>query len=894
MKSPVALLLGFVCLGSMWAAGLRGIVTDPSGAVVPGALVQLHGPGRDQRSRTGGTGEYSFPALPAGTYEIRVSAKGFATMLKKNFQVTDGSVFDVQMAILGEAQVINVDDQLRRVTTSPDANGSAVVMRERQIGMLSDDPDELALQLQALAGPAPGPDGGALYVDGFTAGNLPPKSAIREIRVNSNPFSPEYDRPGFARVDIFTKPGSESFHGQAFAQYSGRELISRNPLLAESTRPPFRSEIFGFNLSGPLVRNKASFTLDSEARDIHEAAAILATTLDGRISQTMSTPQTRYSITPRLDLALTPRNTLVVRYQTLHIGLENLGVGDFNLPSRAYNETQTEDVVQVTETAVVSPRAINETRLQYLRSSARDSALSNAPVIDVQGAFTAGGATIGDSSTLTDNGEITNLSTYTRGSHMLKWGGRLRYSRLRDVSVSNFAGTFTFYTLDQYRAGTPAQFSRNGGTPATLVQQTDAGLFFGDDWKLRPHLTLSLGLRYEAQTNLSDAGDFAPRIGIARAIGKTVLRAGAGVFYDRLPLNVTLNRLRYDGVTQQSYLILNPPFYPAVPAVTDLQALEQPQQLRPVYRGAVAPRLYQASASIERQLNEGSRVAVAWTGSRGVHLLNVRNTNAPVDGVYPEGSREIRLLTESAGVSRQNQMISSVNINRKKLFLFGYYALSYGMDDNEGPPADPYNLRAEWGPSAYGDVRHRVVLGSALPLLWKASMSPFLAVNSGVPYNITTGLDPGLTGFPAARPSLVTDGACSGAACFHPDPAPGAATIGHNYGRGPANVTLVLRLARTWSFGREGRSGTSGGSASDHGGMPIPQPAGASTRRYNLTLSASSLNALNHANYGPPDGDLSSPYFGQYRSLGGMVVMVHGGAGAAYNRKVDLQLRFSW
>ena len=881
---------------------LRGIVTDPSGAVVPGALVQVHGPGRNQRARTGSTGEYSFASLPAGAYEIRVSAKGFATMLKKDFAVEGDSVFNVQMAIQGEAQVINVDDQLRRVTTSPDANGSAVVMRERQIGVLSDDPDELALQLQALAGPAPGPDGGAMYVDGFTAGNLPPKSAIREIRINSNPFSPEYDRPGFARVDIFTKPGSESFHGQAFAQYAGRELISRNPLLPESGRPPFRTQIFGFNLNGPLVRNRVSFTLDSEARNIHEDVAILATTLAGPIGQTLPTPQSRYSVTPRLDLALTPRNTLVVRYQDLRARLDNLGVGDFNLPSRAYNETQSENTLQVTETAVIGPRAMNETRFQYLRSGTRDSALSTAPVIDVQGAFTAGGATIGDASAATNNGEIANLSTYTRGHHMLKWGGRLRYSRLRDVSVGNFAGTFTFYTLDQYRAGTPAQFSRNGGTPATLVGQTDAGLFFSDDWKLRPHLTLSLGLRYEAQTNLADAGDFAPRLGIARGFGKTVLRAGAGFFYDRLPLTVTLNRLRYDGVTQQSYLILNPAFYPAIPAVGDLQALQQPQQLRPVYRGAVAPRLYQVSASLERQLNEGSRLAVTWTGSRGVHLLDVRNVNAPLDGVYPEGSRQIRLLTESAGLSRQNQLIASANINRKRLFLFGYYALSYGMDDNEGPPANPYNLRAEWGPSAYGDVRHRVVLGSALPLLWKASASPFLAINSGLPYNITTGLDPGLTGYPAARPALVTGGDCSGAGlvfaprfgCFYLDPAPGP-VIGHNFGRGPANVTLVLRLARTWSFGREGRSGAVGGSASDHGGsIPVPQPAGGPARRYNLTLSASSMNALNHANYGPPDGDLSSPYFGQYRSLGGMVVMVHGGAGAAYNRKVDLQVRFSW
>ncbi|HXB71649.1 MAG TPA: carboxypeptidase regulatory-like domain-containing protein [Candidatus Acidoferrales bacterium] len=927
-------------------ASLRGTVTDPSGAVVPGAVIQLRAPGRQQRARTGGAGQYGFSSLAPGTYQIRVTAKGFSIMQKDGFAVGPASVFDVQMAIQGEAQVINVDDQLRRVTTDPDSNGSAVVMRERQIGVLSDDPDELALQLQALAGPAPGPNGGQMYVDGFTGGNLPPKSSIREVRINSNPFSPEYDHPGFARVEIFTKPGSDAIRGQAFAQYAGRALNSRNPLLAQATRPPFSTQFYGFNLGGPLARNKVSFTLDAEARRIHEDAFILATTLDGgnpaRINQAVPTPQSRYSVSPRLDFAISPRNTLVVRYQSVRIGLDNQGVGDFNLASRAYNESQTEHTVQITETAVVTPRAINETRFQYLRAATRDTANSAAPVIDVQGAFTGGGATTGNSSTVINNGELANTSTYTRRNHTLKWGGRVRQSRLTDVSVSNFAGTFTFYTLDQYRStlahlgAVPSQFSMNAGTPAARVQQTDAGLFVNDDWRVRPNLTLSYGARYEAQTNMRDRADFAPRIGIAWGLGsllgslpgnqpnrpaKTVLRAGFGTFYDRLPLATTLNNLRYNGVTQQSFLILNPTFFPTVPSAAALQALQQPQQLRPVYAGIQAPRLYQTSLAIERQWTASSRLAVTWTNSRGVHLLNTRNINAPVDGVYPSvypaGGREIRLLTESAGLSRLNQLIASANVNRKKLFLFGYYALSYGMDNNEGLPADPHQPGAEWGPSTYGDIRHRAVLGGTVPLPWKASVSPFLAANSGAPYNITTGLDPGLTGYPAARPSLVTDGvlggapggapganvsSCSGAGlvyaaqfgCFNLNPAAGTPVIGRNYGRGPANVNLALRLSRTWAFGHEGQSGTTD-TGSGHG-MPAPAPtsSSAATRKYNLTFSASTLNALNHANYAPPDGDLSSSYFGQYRSLGGMVVMSHGGAPGAYNRKIDLQLRFTF
>src|SRR5262249_7709545 len=143
-----------------------------------------------------------------------------------------------------------------------------------------DDPDELALQLQALAGPAPGPDGGQMFVDGFSVSNLPPKSAIREVRINSNPFSPEYDRPGFGRIEIFTKPGSDAIHGQAFAQYNDDRLNTRNPLLTQPGRVPFRAQLYGLNLGGPLIKNRASFAVDLDHRRIAENAFIQATVLD--------------------------------------------------------------------------------------------------------------------------------------------------------------------------------------------------------------------------------------------------------------------------------------------------------------------------------------------------------------------------------------------------------------------------------------------------------------------------------------------------------------------------------------------------------------------------------------------------------------------------------------
>jgi hypothetical protein len=936
----IALVVSVAAGWAQTSASLRGTVTDPSGAAVPGAMVQLRGPGGEHRAKTGSAGQYAFPSLAPGKYQIRVVAKGFAAVTKQDLAIDQAAVCDLQLVIQGERQVVNVDDRVRGVSAEAGSNAGALALGARELEALSDDPDELALQLQALAGPAPGPDGGQLYIDGFSGGNLPPKSSIREIRINSNPFSSEYDHPGFSRIEIFTKPGTDSIRGQIFGQFNDAVLNSRNPLLAQSSRPPYRTQLYGLNIGGPLSKNKASFTFDAEHRRIGENAFVLAATVDSglnpvSINQAVATPQSRTTISPRIDYAINDRNALMVRYQGLRIGLDNQGVGDFNLASRAYNERQSERLVQITETTTLSPRAINETRFQYQHSTLRDIGAGSAPGIYVQGAFYGGGATVGDSGSATNGLELTDISTWSKGRHTLKWGGRVRQSLLTDTSRRNFAGTFSFLTLAQYRetlrlqqagytgaqieqlgAG-PWQFGMNAGTPSAGVSQADAGLFVNDDWRVRPNVTLSAGLRYEVQSNRGDLSDWAPRVGIAWGLdgrgnrpAKTVLRAGAGIFYDRIPLAVTLNNLRYNGTTQQSYVIPEPAFFPAIPAAGVLQASQQPQQLRPVFAGIRAPRMFQSSLGIERQASKAARLTVTWIDTRGVHLLNSRNVNAPLGGGYPFGDRSIRLLTESAGFSRLNQVVANVNANYKKLHLFGYYSLSYGKDNNEGLPANPYDLRAEWGPSSYGDMRHRMALGGTIPLPLKLTVYPFLVANSGQPYNITTGLDPYNTGYPAARPALrngVAAAACTGSSlmyaagfgCFDLIPAAGVARIEHNSGRGPAAVNVALRIARTWAFGGEGRSGPvtqSGGGGGEHGGGGPPAGMFNSNtgRRYNLTLSASTLNALNHANLGVPNGDLSSPYFGQSRSLGGMIVIAHGGAPSTYNRKIDLQLRFTF
>jgi hypothetical protein len=968
-----AFILSSLVAADTGSASLHGVVTDPSGALVPGALVQLRGPGGERRKSTDAQGAYSFPALPAGKYTVRVIAKGFTLMQRQDVDVNAATTLDVQLSIEAESQVVNVEEAANNVTVDPNSNADALVLGQKELAALSDDPDELSNELQAMAGPGAGPSGGQIYIDGFTGGNLPPKSSIREVRINANPFSPEYDKPGFGRIEIFTKPGTDKIRGQLFFQFNNQDLNTRSPLL-DSALPAYKQEFFGFNVSGPIIKQKASFTLDYERRLIDENAFVLATTLDSdynpqTVNQAIVTPQTRQTITPRFDYAINATNTLTLRYQDVRIELDKQGVGGFNLASQAYNEKNVENTFQGTETSILSPHAINETRFQFMHTDLSNIANNSIPAVIVAGAFTSGGAQIGNSGTVNNEWEVTNTTSYTKGTHAFKWGGRLRQYFLTDTSVNNFGGTFTFlggegpeldanndpiagtmidltglevyqrtllfeslgYSGSEIRAlgGGATQFSIGGGKATSSVNQFDAGLFFNDDWRMRPNLTFSYGLRYETQTNIHDFTDLAPRFALAWGIdqhanqgAKTVLRIGAGVFYDRVLDTVSLNALRYNGITQQSYLLLNPDFYPSVPTLSNLASGAQPQQLQYIYSDIKAPRTYQSTASLERQINKYFKLSSTYIFSRGVHLQLSRDINAPIDGVFPYGDSAVRLLTESTGLSRSNQLIISPNLNYKKIFLFGFYNLSYGYDNNEGEAANPYNLRAEWGPSTYTDVRHRFILGTNIPLPWKVSLSPFIIASSGTPYNIVIGQDLNGDSFATERPELLALSAsqCTGNSllyepgygCFNLNPPAGAKTIERNYGRGPATFFLNMRLSRTWSFGDRGESGPAqqgpppgmggarggpgGGGPPPGGGGPGGGPppgmfGGASGKKYNLTLSLQGRNILNHPNYGVPNGNLSSPYFGESLSLAGFGPF---GASTTYDRKIDIQLRFAF
>ena len=949
------------------APNLKGQILDPSGAAIPdGTVTDTSDTRKVTVVQTDHSGNFIM-MLPTGTFTFRGMAKGFAPFEKSGVKIEGSSpvTINAQLKIASEAQEVTVSDQVQ-VSTDPTSNVGQLVLRGTDLEALPDDPDDLASDLQALAGPAAGPNGGQIYIDGFSGGKLPPKSSIREIRINSNPFAAEYDRLGFGRIEILTKPGTDKLHGQMFFNFGDKDFNSRNPFITTEP-PPFQSELFGGNVSGALNK-KTSFFVDIERRSIDENALVVAHILDPNFNvipfnSGIVTPIRDTTVSPRIDYAINANNTLTGRYSYSDRTSGNQGVGQFNLLSRATQMDSQDQTVQLTETAILNTTSINETRFMYDRSVTNQHGDSSQPAVNVQDAFTGGGAALSANFNRLGSYELANTTSLTRGTHSIKFGGRLRAYRLDNQSTSNYNGTFTFFSIANYaqaqkllaQGATAAQifaagvgpgiFSITGGTPLASISQVDAGLFVQDDWRLKPNLTVSAGLRFETQTNISNHADLGPRFSIAWGLdskkggpAKTVLRIGGGLFYDRFDYNLTLNALRFNGITQQQFVVDNPNFYPNLPSVASLTASRVPEATDKVDAHVHAPYVAQEVIGLERQLPHNITAAVNFINSEGVHVLRSRDINAPLPGTYnplipgsgvrPYGTAAGDIyLYESSGIFKQRQIISNVSARvNTKLTLFGFYAFGHANSNSDGAgtfPANQYDLSTEYSRASF-DVRHRAFIGGNITAKWGVSFSPFVMLSSGAPFNIILGRDLYGDGIVTGRPGIATSSTPAANVrstpwgLFDINPSPGEAIIPRNDGDGPGNVSINLRVSRTWSFGKRpeqamatqgggpprgmmmGGGGPPGGGGGGGGGMrggggpggPGGMFGAAGSGRYNLTFSISGRNVINHVNYAPPNGNLSSPVFGQSTSLASGFGPY--ASGAAGNRKIELQLRFSF
>ena len=970
---------------------LRCQVTDPSGATVTQATVLVtSATGQTQAAQANRDGVYEFKGLAPGKYKVEAIAKGFTLYEQQGVVITAGQVqkLSISLQIEEEVQKITVSGEAPTVSVNPENNASSLVISGKELESLSDDPDELQSELEALAGPSAGPNGGQIYIDGFTGGQLPPKSSIMEIRVNQNPFSAEYDRLGYGRIEITTKPGMSQYHGQAFVSGNSSAFNTRNPFVAEE--PSYHSQFYNGNIGG-AINKKAAFFFSVFRRDITNAnivsAFVLSPDLTQQIpfSQAVLNPQMRMNIAPRVDYQLSSKNVLTVRYQLWQDNETNDGIGQFSLPSQAYNTNGTEHTIQVSDTHVISERTVNQARFQYLHDSDTQTPqyssftgggnpggclLQTLPCeISVLGAFTGGGNSTGKVIDTQDHYEFQNYTSISLGKNFIRLGGRLRDVEVSNSSIQDANGVFTFPSLALYQSALQAlqscagqsgcetaganQFLIVTGKAHASVNLIDLGLYGEDDWRARPNITLSLGLRFETQNHIHDHADIAPRVGLSWGLGhgkspKSVLRAGFGIFYDRFMQTQVLQAERLNGINQQQFVVTSPacldsfPNNPLLSPPAGCQISATPSSIYQIDPNLRTPYTIQSGIGLERQLSKSATVSVTYLNSHGLHQLYTRNINAPLPGTYvycspgessctpSAGVRPYQKFGnvnpvqniyqyESAGLFNQQQVISNFNLRMgSKLLLFGVYTLSYAHSNTGGVssfPMNPYDVEEDYGRAPF-DVRHRVFVGGTWTLPHGFAISPFVVANSSAPFNITLGDDIYGTGIVTnARPAFAASGASGpnivatrwGTFDTSTSPAPGETIIPPNYGVGPSQFTANLRVGKTFGFGKKPeRAGSSAGPGGRGGGGGYGPGLGgrglggggigggffgpASTNtRYSLTFSVNARNIFNNVNLGAPIGTLTSPGFGHSNSLVGGFF-----SSPSANRRVDLQVMFNF
>lgn len=912
---------------------LRGIVFDPSGAAIAAAEVTLTGRGLTLKTNSGADGAFAFHSLAFGTYSLSVAAKDFVSQTVPDVAVTAGRVQELRLSlkIAVKPEDVTISGRAASIGVNPEQNANAMVLSGSALNALSDDPDELRNELQALAGPAAGPSGGQIYIDGFAGGQLPPKASILEVRVNQNPFSAEFDRLGYGRVEILTKPGTQKLEGSLAASGNDSALNTAVPLV--SAQPSYHQYAVVGNLSGPLSKRASGFFSGFYVSRQNQAIvkALNPQNTNAQISAAYPTPIDYLSLSPRIDFQL-GRSTLTLRDSFYRTRESGSGVGALALPSQASNVISEENALQLGGAILVNPRLVNETHFQWSRIYNDQVPSSVAPTVTVEGAFTGGGNSAGVARDLQNNFELQNYSTAIAAAHTLRFGTRLRLYDDSSYAAAEANGAYAFSSISHYNAQTPDLYTATVvNNPMARVLLFDGALFFQDDWHWKPGFMIAAGLRLEGQNRIRDRADWAPRLAIAWSPGskagkaqpKTVIRAGSGWFYNRFTVPnffsansgtpYLLNAIHFNNANEIGYVVENPQFYdPAAPEppsnfASGSSTIRTHESVDPHFRAALDA---QTGVGIDRQISSKIMANITYLYTRGVHQYLQNNVNAPafdpatytVTGPPPAIEN---YQFQSGGVYRQNQLIFTVNLQLKRLALNGNYVLNEAKSDTQGAyyfPSVPQDPGLDYGRASFGN-RQRLTFVESWTAPFGVSVASLLVAQSGTPYNLTIGSDATATNQYNARP---TYGACGAPdviatryGCLDTAPSgKGERMVPYGVGLGPPNVVAHLRLSKVIGIGpRVGASqqsqtyqtgsGVSGrGLSGSSGSVRLDATA---PRRYNLTFIVTAANLFNTVNRAPPNGVLLSPLFNQTQNLAPGF-----GSGTPGNRAISFQSMFSF
>jgi hypothetical protein len=843
------------------SATLAGRVEDGGGAAVAGASVRATNVETNQSraSATDAEGRFRFAYLPVGRYRVAVERAGFAP-LEERITLTVGQALDVslRLSVAGVAESVVVAGDVPVVEAVRTQVSETVRPREID-GLPLNGRNYLDLALlvpgvsrtntgsnQRFAETAAVPGQGlsvagqrnlnnSFIVDGLSAnddaadlaGTFYSQEVIREFQVVTSGGIAEFGRASSGVVNVVTQSGTNELHARLYGYLRNQRLDARNPLAPR--KDPLTQGQYGATFGGPIKRDRTFFfgnfeqtrRNDSNVITVSPAnVAAINRRLDavgyrGARVETGVVPggYDSTNLFARADHKFSEANALAARYSLYHVSAPNSrNLGGLNAVSRGAGLSDTDQTVALNDVATLTPRVVNEARFQFTRSRL-DAPVNDTvgPAVNISGVANFGTATFSPLARTTSLWELSDSLSSQRGAHSVKVGADFLYNRVGILFPGATQGVYNFSSLANFLAGNYISFQQAFGAPAQRQSNPNFGAFAQDEWRARPSLTVNAGLRYDVQSLPSpirtDADNFAPRVGLAYSPGRhrTVIRAGFGIYFDRIPLRATSNALQRDGskylVAQLSPADAGAPAFPDVLAALPASLPTRPNVTRidPNIRSSYGE---QANAQVERQLARGASVSVGYIHLRGLHIILSRNVNAPALTAAQARSLGVANLGrpdpawgnvsryESSGVSYYDGMIVSYNQRAGDwATVRASYTLSKSIDDAGNfffsTPQDNSNLRDERGLSD-NDQRHRLTVsgtleapaakgGDRLPRgLSGFQLSYVFTYASRLPFNVVTGNDRNNDTNNNDRP----------------------AGLGRNTGRGFDYASLDLRVSR--------------------------------------------------------------------------------------------------
>ena len=858
-------------------ASLRLVIVDDTGAGIPMADITITPKAAGATPITYKSDDKGLaisPALTPGDVVVHVEFPGFIPFDAPLTLRRGAQNQVVTLHIEGFKTEVQVSD-----ATAPEASKStsSFSLSQEEIDALPDDPDELADVLSQLAGPG----GATFFMNGFQGGRLPSRDQIRSIRVRQNNYAADNHDAGRSQIEIITRPNT-NWQGNINTNFGGDRFNARQP--QQLTEQPNQERTVQLSIRGPIKQGRTGFNLNVNGNNRYNSSPIIAIDRFGqRIDAASRSTNDQKGFQFGMEHSITNNQGLLFNVQ--HTQNENLnqGVGGFTLPERATNANSDSTQYRFRIQGIVGGSKLHEFRIQANRNNNESSSLTAGSTINVLDAFNSGGAGV-NSNGSTNRVEIADNFDFNIGTkHQMRLGILIDHSWYSSFDQRNADGTWTYRTIEDYNANRPMQFSQRIGTLDIDYNQTQVGVYWSDEFRLHRDFSLGFGVRNEAQSRIDNKFNLMPRIGFSWApfgSQRSAIRGGYGLFYDWYESNLYSQTLRVDGVTVKDIRITCSALNNyCADAALSFDPLAVGVTIAPSGRIQAAddldmPRVHQASISYDRQVASWVTLQTSYQMLRGRYTMRSININAPINGVRPNPSFGDITQFQSNGRTQSDRLTIQTNFRLQVRQQPSQVRFSYTLgqeknfaDGATSLPSDNLNPDIDWGPSRQ-DIRHRFQIQGQVPLVYGVRVSPNLTVQSGVPYNMTTGFDDNNDGAFNDRPLGVTRNSLRGDWTWNLNLNVNKRI---NLGRLPTQATPPGRAQGAGvNFAQQGGGGFQGGGGQGgFGGNRGGGNQGNNNSRYSMELFAQAQNVLNHVYPVGYTGNLSSRFFGVATGVSG-------------------------